>query len=91
VAPAREVERTCVGCRGKGSKRELLRVARTPGGAVVVDPEGRAPGRGAYVHREPGCVDAALARGALWRALRTEADADAAARLRRDIEGDVRA
>ena len=86
---AREPERTCVGCRGKAGKRELLRVARGPDG-VVVDPGGRAPGRGAYVHRAPECVEAALKRGALWRALRVEAGPETAARLRRDIEGALR-
>ena len=88
MAAPREPERTCVGCRGKGPKRSLLRVARGPRG-VSVDEGGRAPGRGAYVHRDRACVEAALARGALWRALRTRADADTAARLRRRIEGDV--
>jgi predicted RNA-binding protein YlxR (DUF448 family) len=57
---------------------------------VVVDVDGRAPGRGAYVHRDAGCVDAALAHGALWRALRTGAEVNGAARLRRDIEGALR-
>jgi hypothetical protein len=42
------------------------------------------------VHRDATCVDAALARGALWRALRADADPDAAARLMRDIEERLR-
>jgi predicted RNA-binding protein YlxR (DUF448 family) len=87
---AREPERTCVGCRGREPKRSLLRLARTPDGLVAVDALGRSPGRGAYVHRNAACVDAAFARGALWRALRTGADADAAARLRQEIEGELR-
>ncbi len=86
MAASREPERTCVGCRSTGSKRDLLRVARRPDGSVAVDRAGREPGRGAYVHRDPACVDAALRRGALWRALKTGADQDGAARLRRDIE-----
>ncbi len=89
MARASEPVRTCVGCRGKGPKGSLLRIARAPAGGVGVDVSGRAPGRGAYVHRDRACMEAALARGALWRALRTGADADAAARLRRQIEGDV--
>ncbi len=88
MARPREPERTCVGCRRKGPKRSLLRVARGPD-MVTLDLSGRAPGRGAYVHDDRDCVEAALARGALWRALRTGADADAAARLRRQIEGDA--
>jgi predicted RNA-binding protein YlxR (DUF448 family) len=55
---------------------------------VIVDERGSAPGRGAYVHRDPACLEAALGRGALWRALRTSPDQDAADRLRRLIEGD---
>jgi predicted RNA-binding protein YlxR (DUF448 family) len=91
VPLAREPERTCVGCRGQAPKRSLLRIAVAPDGTVSVDPQGRRPGRGAYVHRDGTCVDAAITRGALSRALRTVADADAAARLRQDIEGEMQA
>jgi predicted RNA-binding protein YlxR (DUF448 family) len=82
--------RTCVGCRRTGTKDSLLRVARRPDGRVVVDPTGKAPGRGAYVHRDPACVEAALARDGLWRMLRTGANPEAAARLRQEIEGVAR-
>jgi uncharacterized protein len=53
---------------------------------VRVDPVGRAPGRGAYVHRDPACLDAALRRGALARALRTGLAKEELARLRTEIE-----
>jgi uncharacterized protein len=82
---AGEPERSCVGCRGRAPKSELLRVARSPDGARV-DPLGRAPGRGAYVHRDPRCVDLALRRGAFARALRTGLAQEELARLRNDIE-----
>ncbi len=88
MAPAREPKRTCVGCRTAESKGSLLRIARSPDGVVTLDESGSAPGRGAYVHRDRGCVESALARGALWRALRTGPDQDAADRLRRQIEGE---
>lgn len=61
--------RTCVACRTPRQKRELLRVVRTPGGAIVLDASGRAPGRGAYVCAADACQDAAMAKGALRRAL----------------------
>ena len=52
---------------------------RTPGGTVEVDPTGRKNGRGAYVHAEASCWDAALKRKALQHALKTElSDADRA-------------
>jgi predicted RNA-binding protein YlxR (DUF448 family) len=88
VRPQREPERTCVGCRDKAAKRVLLRVARTPEG-VRVDPEGKLPGRGVYVHRELACVEAASKRGAFGRALRAGLSAEEAARLRADIEGEL--
>jgi predicted RNA-binding protein YlxR (DUF448 family) len=61
-------ERTCVGCRTVATPAELLRIAATPDG--VVRP-GRGHGRGAWVCAgSPTCFDAAVERGALWRALR---------------------
>ena len=81
-APA---ERTCVGCRGKANKRDLLRVVRVAEGRVAVDPSGAAPGRGAYVHHDAECVDAALQHGSIARALRTGLAAEGAARLRNDL------
>jgi uncharacterized protein len=82
---AREPERSCVGCRERAPKAELVRVARTPTGARV-DPHGDAPGRGAYVHRDPACVVAALRKGAIVSALRTGLAKEELARLRDEIE-----
>jgi uncharacterized protein len=89
VPGAREPERTCVGCRGRAPKRMLLRLAVDLDGTVVVDASGRQPGRGAYVHRDRSCMDAALAQGALVRALRAGAAPDPTARLRQEIEGEL--
>lgn len=86
----REPRRTCVACRAPAGKRDLLRVVRTPAGEVRVDPSGSAPGRGAYVHRDPACVRLALARGALARALRTTGlGPEEVARLGREMEGEL--
>ena len=66
--------RTCVGCRKRAAKRELLRV--TVGSdvyghpAVVPDPEGTAPGRGAHLHPTVECFELAVRRRAFARALR---------------------
>jgi predicted RNA-binding protein YlxR (DUF448 family) len=78
-------ERSCVGCRRRAPKADLLRVVRTPSG-VQVDSLGTAPGRGAYVHRDRACVSAAVGRGALVRALRVGLAEEELARLRNDIE-----
>ncbi|WP_309647458.1 YlxR family protein [Nocardioides sp.] len=68
--------RTCVGCRKRAAKRELLRV--TAGSdvhglaAVLPDPDGTAPGRGAHLHPVTECYDLAVRRRAFTRALRHE-------------------
>ena len=81
--------RTCVGCRERAAKGDLLRLVVAAGGSVRLDPSGSGPGRGAYVHRRRSCVEAALSRGALARGLRTGLDEQGAATLRTDIEGEL--
>jgi predicted RNA-binding protein YlxR (DUF448 family) len=63
-------QRTCVGCREILAKRTLIRVVRTPEG-VIVDLEGKTPGRGAYLHDRPACWQKGL-KGSLASALRIE-------------------
>lgn len=79
--------RTCVGCKGRGEKAALVRLVAA-GGGVRVDPTGSAPGRGAYVHPDRACVEAAIGRGALSRALRVGLNEHGAATLRADLEGE---
>ena len=64
-------QRTCVGCREVNEKKTLVRIVKTPDG-VCVDPTGRMPGRGAYLHDSKECWEKGLKRGALARALKTE-------------------
>ena len=68
--PRREPVRTCVACRQEANKRTLVRVVRDAGGMAALDPTGRAPGRGAYLHREAACLEIARKKRALDRALK---------------------
>jgi predicted RNA-binding protein YlxR (DUF448 family) len=63
-------QRTCISCRQVHSKRQLVRVVRAADGHVGVDPTGKWPGRGAYVHASSGCWQLALAGGRLAHALK---------------------
>jgi len=65
-----EPARTCVGCRGEAGKAGLIRVVRRPDGSAAVDRNGRAEGRGAYVHNDPECIALARKRRSLERALK---------------------
>ncbi|GEK20708.1 YlxR family protein [Cellulomonas xylanilytica] len=66
--------RTCVGCRATGPRSALLRVVVdqevTGEPVLVVDVARRMPGRGAWLHPDPGCLEKAERRRAFGRALR---------------------
>ncbi|MEI5005974.1 YlxR family protein [Streptomyces sp. NPDC087659] len=77
-------ERTCVGCRERAAKRDLLRIVAVEG-VCVPDHRGTLPGRGAYVHPASVCLDLAVRRRAFPRALRAPGPLDTAD-VRREIE-----
>ena len=79
-------ERTCIACRARSSKRDLIRIIRLAdddgdGSSVVVDETGKQKGRGAYLCRQRACWTNALKRGSLDRALRTTLTPDDVAAL----------
>jgi predicted RNA-binding protein YlxR (DUF448 family) len=74
--PGRVGIRTCVACRQEAGKRTLVRVVRDASGIATVDATGRAPGRGAYLHRDPVCVEIARKKRALDRALKANVSAE---------------
>ena len=77
-------QRTCIGCRSVLSKRELIRIVRTPQG-VLVDPTGKVAGRGAYVHNIRSCWEQAL-KGPINHALRIEVTAEDRERIEQFID-----
>ncbi|MCZ0726767.1 YlxR family protein [Mycolicibacterium iranicum] len=76
--------RTCIGCRKRELAVELLRVVAVDGGngpgngssAVTVDAARKLPGRGAWLHPDPECLQAAVRRRAFGRALRITGSPD---------------
>ena len=46
--------RRCVGCMEQKSKRELIRVVRSPEGEISLDTTGKKPGQGRLSLPEPG-------------------------------------
>lgn len=92
--------RTCIGCRERTTKRELLRIvagtdaeglegSHTGSWFVVPDPRGTAPGRGAHLHPTTECLALAERKRAFQRALRHDAGVRGAlslARLREHLQ-----
>ena len=82
IGPPKGPVRTCVGCRKRELAVELLRVVAVDGNgeyAVTVDPARKLPGRGAWLHPDPACLDAAIRRRAFARALRITGSPDTTA------------
>lgn len=64
--------RTCVVTKEKCEKRDLIRIVRTPDGEVIVDPTGKANGRGAYLKKEIEVIKKAQNSKILERILEVE-------------------
>lgn len=65
-------ERTCVVTREKFPKKELLRIVRTPEGAVEIDLVGKKNGRGAYIKKDLEVLKKAKCDKTLERHLEVE-------------------
>lgn len=68
--------RTCVGCREEADQADLRRFVLREG-RVVADPDRSQPGRGAWLHPDPACLELARKRGGFARSFRGAANPDA--------------
>ena len=78
--------RMCVGCREMKEKRSLMRVVKSPEGAIIFDRVGKAPGRGAYVCKSKECFERAVKQRQLERALETHIDEAVFTQLMEEID-----
>ncbi|MBS4031403.1 MAG: YlxR family protein [Clostridiales bacterium] len=62
--------RVCIGCQEQKSKRELVRIVRTPEGNIELDPTGKKAGRGTYICPNRHCLDAAVKGKRIERSLK---------------------
>jgi len=80
--------RMCVGCREMKEKRSLLRIVKSPEGAISFDRVGKAPGRGAYICRSKECLEKAIKARQLERALETKIEQAVFEQLMEEIDAD---
>lgn len=77
--------RKCVGCQERISKRELIRIVRSPKGDYSIDPTGKKPGRGAYICPKVECLEKALKNKGLERSFKTAIDPNIIGSLRNKV------
>ena len=68
----KEPMRTCVVTREKTHKMNLIRVVRTPEGNVIIDPTGKANGKGAYLTKDLEVINKAEKNKILDKVLEVE-------------------
>lgn len=78
--------RQCLGCREQKAKKDLIRVVRSPEGAISLDFRGKASGRGAYVCPQADCLKKAIRARALERALGCPIPAEVYEQLQKQME-----
>ena len=73
MSQARKIPmRKCIGCQEMKSKKEMLRVIRTPEEELVIDTTGRKNGRGAYLCKQSACFEKACKNKGLERSLKMQ-------------------
>lgn len=89
LRPKHKPQRTCIACRETKDKRELIRVVRTPAGKLIVDPTGKANGRGAYLCRQASCWEKGLSKQRLAQALKVTLSAEEVTELQAQLQAEL--
>ena len=77
--------RMCTGCRQMKEKRDLIRVVRMQDGEFCIDETGKINGRGAYVCKNPECLELAVKNHGMERSFRMKIPAETAALLKKEM------
>ena len=77
--------RQCTGCREMKSKKEMIRVLKTPENESVLDATGRKNGRGAYVCLSQECLEKAVKSRGLERSLKMAVPAEVYEDLKKEL------
>lgn len=75
-------QRTCMGCKVKKGKKELIRVVRNKEGILAIDKTGKMQGRGAYLCDRIECLEKARKTKSLERALDVKIEEEVYEKLR---------
>ena len=78
--------RRCAGCNEQKSKKEFVRVIRTPEGEILLDESGKANGRGVYLCPKKSCLQKARKAKRLERNLKVAIPDELWTRLEEKLE-----
>ncbi len=79
-------QRKCVGCGEMKSKKDLIRVVRSPEGDISLDLTGKKAGRGAYVCPDKECITKAYKGHRLEKALEKQVNDDVYKKLLEELK-----
>ncbi|BCN31470.1 RNase P modulator RnpM [Anaeromicropila herbilytica] len=78
--------RQCTGCGEMKSKKEMIRVIKTPEDEIVMDTTGKKNGRGAYICASSDCLNKAIKNRGLERSLKVNIPAEVYEELKEELE-----
>ena len=78
--------RQCTGCREMKSKKEMMRVLRTPEEEIVLDVTGKKNGRGAYLCKSAECLEKAVKSRGLERSLKAAIPQEVYENLKKEFD-----
>ena len=79
-------QRSCVVCRTKKDKNELIRIVKNQANEIIIDESGKKQGKGAYICDSIECLEKELKSKALKRALEADIPNEIYEKLRERIE-----
>lgn len=69
-------ERTCIACRAKKNKKDLLRIVKNQKGEITIDNDQKGQGRGAYICNSKSCIDKVIKSKSLNRSYKMAIGSD---------------
>ena len=78
--------RQCIGCGEMKSKKEMMRILKTPEDEIILDATGKKNGRGAYLCKERECLAKAHKNKGLERSFKMSIPNEVYDRLEKEFE-----
>ncbi len=88
MKPKKIPMRMCIGCGEMKPKKELIRIVKAPDGEISLDFTGKKSGRGAYICRNPGCLDAAQKARKLEKSFSCRIDSEVYEVMKHELDGE---